>query len=69
MTERLEFPIWRTSFASQPLEETLVENLGSKANASTISRLRDGASVAYWVHTPEMVGFDSHSRYQFGMTT
>ena len=27
--------------------------------------MRDGASVAYWVHTPEMVGFDSHSRYHF----
>ena len=31
------------SFASQPLEETLIENLGSKANVSTISRLRCGA--------------------------
>ena len=30
---------------------------------TSISRLRDGASVAYRVHTPEMVGFDSHSRY------
>lgn len=28
-----------------------------------ISRLRDGVSVACWVHTPEMIGFDSHSRY------
>ena len=31
---------------------------------TSISRLRDGASVAYWVHTPEMGGFDSPSRYQ-----